>query len=105
MKQTRINNGALLLDSPDASFKLDAAGLPIAPSPHDHLPTMSMIEEFMLLANHAAAETMLKHYPSTSLLRKHPISEPEKFDGLREQLKRFDLVLDSSSRDAIIKSI
>ena len=95
----------MLLDSPDASFKLDAAGLPIAPSPHDHLPTMSMIEEFMLLANYAAAETMLRYYPSTSLLRKHPISEPEKFDGLREQLKKFNLELDSSSRDGITSSI
>ena len=47
-----------------------------------HLETMSMVEEFMLLANVAAAEMTLKHFPDCALLRRHPAPPASNFEPL-----------------------
>ena len=35
-----------------------------------------MVEEMMLLANISVAEKIVQHFPSCSLLRRHPTPEP-----------------------------
>lgn len=35
------------------------------------LPTNSMVEEFMLLANVSVAAKIQKHFPSSNILRRH----------------------------------
>ena len=39
-----------------------------------------MVEEMMLLANISVAEKIVAHFPSCSLLRRHPTPEPKRFD-------------------------
>ena len=38
-----------------------------------------MVEEMMLLANISVAEKIVQHFPSCSLLRRHPTPEPRRF--------------------------
>lgn len=47
-----------------------------------HLETMSMVEEFMLLANVTAANTTLKHFPDCAMLRRHPAPPASNFEPL-----------------------
>lgn len=45
---------------------------------------MSMIEEFMLLANVAVAERLANFYPSFAILRRHPLPKEKELQGLVE---------------------
>ncbi|KAH0574438.1 Mitotic control protein dis3 [Spironucleus salmonicida] len=105
LKQQRIDNGALLLDSPEAAFQLDAFGMPIKLDSHEHIPTMSLIEEFMLLANYYAAKQMLEKYPSIAFLRRHPEPDEEIFEDLKCKLEKYNLSIDTSSNLSLSQSI
>jgi exosome complex exonuclease DIS3/RRP44 len=39
-----------------------------------------MVEEMMLLANISVAEKIVQHFPSCSLLRRHPTPAPRQFE-------------------------
>lgn len=49
-----------------------------------HLDTMSMVEEFMLLANISVAEKILAEYPDCALLRRHPVPNEQSYKQLVE---------------------
>uniref|UniRef100_A0A1I8AYG7 Protein DIS3 homolog n=1 Tax=Meloidogyne hapla TaxID=6305 RepID=A0A1I8AYG7_MELHA len=60
--------GALELASSEIRFDIDPeTGAPIKVLEKQHLDTMSMIEEFMLLANISVAEKILHEYPVNTL--------------------------------------
>ena len=46
------------------------------------LPTNSMVEEFMLLANVSVAAKIQKHFPSSSILRRHSQPKPDQIKQL-----------------------
>ena len=48
------------------------------------LDTMSMVEEFMLLANISVAEKILAEYPDCALLRRHPVPAEQSYKPLVE---------------------
>jgi len=53
---------------------------------YDLLPTNSMVEEFMLLANISVAEKILTHFPTSSVLRKHSSPKPNHITQLSKIL-------------------
>lgn len=107
LKMERLRNGALILETPAVEFTLDpVTKLPTNLHEHVSLPTMSMIEEFMLLANRLAAEYTLEKYPSISILRRHPKPTEEQFAVLKKQLKDiFHFDLDTETNKALSASI
>ncbi|WP_300056631.1 ribonuclease R [uncultured Roseobacter sp.] len=79
----RARRQPLDLDLPERRIELDHAGQVTSVSFKDRLDAHRLIEEFMILANVAAAETLIaKRVPL--LFRVHEEPSPEKLDALRE---------------------
>lgn len=88
----RARRQPLDLDLPERQIVMDAEGRVTAVAYKDRLDAHRMIEEFMVLANVAAAETLIaKRTPL--LFRVHEEPSPEKLDALREVAQASGLVL------------
>ncbi|GAB0096732.1 RRP44 [Sergentomyia squamirostris] len=73
LKKRRVDNGALVLASPQIRFLVDSETHdPIEVEGKKNLETNSMVEEFMLLANVSVAEKIEKEFPEFAMLRRHP---------------------------------
>ena len=72
---------------------------------YDLIPTNSMVEEFMLLANVRVANKILENFPGTSVLRKHSSPKPEKIQHLQKILKQFNFDLDFTSSKSLANSL
>ncbi|MHA3977981.1 ribonuclease R [Halovulum sp. GXIMD14794] len=82
----------LNLDLPERRIVLDADGTVLSVAFRDRLDAHRVIEEFMILANVCAAETLeRKHTPL--LYRVHEEPSPEKLDSLRETVSAAGLSL------------
>jgi ribonuclease R len=92
LTKARIERGTLDLDIPERQVKLDAAGAVIAIVPRTRLDSHRLIEEFMILANVCAAET-LEQARLPAMYRIHDEPSPEKLDSLREFLATLGLKL------------
>jgi len=66
---------------------------------------MSMIEEFMLLANVAVAERLASFYPSFAILRRHPLPKEKELQGLVEQLAKFGFEVSTESSKKLADSL
>ncbi|KAF3670597.1 Exosome complex exonuclease RRP44 [Capsicum annuum] len=64
-----------------------------------------MIEEFMLAANVAVAEQILKHFPLCALLRRHPSPTKEMLEPLLRTAEAVGLSLDVTSSKALADSL
>ena len=83
--RARSARGALELDLREDRVVLDAAGRPVAVVPRPRLDSHRLIEEFMILANVAAAEELeARHQPC--MYRVHDAPDPEKLETLRDFL-------------------
>lgn len=106
LKEKRINDGALVLASMEVKFHVD----PDTDSVVDivakqHLETMSMVEEFMLLANVTSANTTLQHFPDCALLRRHPAPPTSNFEPLLLACKSQSVELDVTSNKTLAESL
>jgi ribonuclease R len=88
----RQDRGALDLDLPERQVKLDEAGRVIAVLPRPRLDSHRLIEEFMVLANVAAAEE-LERRRQPAVYRVHAPPSEEKLLGLREFLRGLGISL------------
>jgi len=79
----RQQRGSLDLDLPEYRVSVDDAGRPVALGRAGRLPAHRLIEEFMLLANQAVAERLLKK-GVPYLHRAHDPPPPEKLSALQE---------------------
>lgn len=98
LKKHRIDNGALVLASPEIRFQVDSETHdPIQVEAKKMRETNSMVEEFMLLANVSVAEKILQEFPECAMLRRHPQPPPGNFEPLIKAGKNqgFDIVIDS----------
>ena len=85
LDRARRARGALELDLTEHRVLLDEARRPIAVVPRHRLDSHRLIEEFMILANVAAAEELeARHQPC--MYRVHDAPAPEKLDALRDFL-------------------
>lgn len=90
MVKARDRRGPLDLDLPERKIILDDKGLVADVRTPERLEAMRLIEEMMIAANVAAAETLEKH-KSALLYRVHDTPSPEKLMALREFLQSLDL--------------
>jgi ribonuclease R len=90
LDRARIVRGALALDLVEYRVVLDAQNNPVAVEPRRRLDSHKLIEEFMILANVAAAEELeARHRPS--LYRVHDAPAPDRLDTLRQALADIDV--------------
>lgn len=83
LKKRRLENGALVLASPEIRFQIDSETHdPIEVEVKKLRDTNSMVEEFMLLANISVAEKIEKEFPECAMLRRHPEPPQANFDPL-----------------------
>jgi len=90
--KAREKRQPLNLDLPERRIELGEDGKVTSVNFRDRLDAHRLIEEFMVLANVAAAETLVAKR-SPLLFRVHEEPAPEKLDSLRETAKAAGLVL------------
>ncbi|WP_372990023.1 ribonuclease R [Sulfitobacter sp.] len=83
LKNARAQRQPLDLDLPERRIELDPDGTVKSVNFKDRLDAHKLIEEFMVLANVAAAETLLEK-KTPLLFRIHEEPSPAKLDALRE---------------------
>lgn len=106
MRERRIQNGALTLASPEVKFVIDTETHdPLDVGMYQLRETNQMVEEFMLAANVAVAEKILAHFPSCSLLRRHPSPSPKMLEPLLRTATAVGVKLDISSSKALADSL
>jgi ribonuclease R len=88
----RVARGTLDLDLPERKVTLDGNGRVAAVTPRPRLDSHRLIEEFMVLANVAAAEE-LERRRQPCMYRVHPPPTEEKLDALRGFLHGMDISL------------
>ncbi|MEM9043331.1 MAG: ribonuclease R [Pseudomonadota bacterium] len=89
---SRNRRGPLELDLPERRVELNEDGQVVAIRLRERLDAHRLIEEFMILANVAAAEELeVRHRPC--LYRVHEEPNPDKLDALRETVEGLGLVL------------
>ncbi|RNF06806.1 exosome complex exonuclease RRP44 isoform X1 [Trypanosoma conorhini] len=88
-KAKREKDGALFLASQEFKFKVDNDHVnPTDMQVYQTFEANSMIEEWMLFANAAAARKVYASYPRWTLLRRHQRPAENAFDTLNEALQR-----------------
>ena len=100
-RSRRIEAGALTLASPEVKFVLDSESLnPTDVQAYTLYEANALVEEFMLLANVTVAKKILRHYPTLSVLRRHPAPNRSMFDGLIQKAKTrgISLCIDDSKK-------
>jgi ribonuclease R len=85
LDRARQTRGALMLDLAEHQVVLDAERRPVAIVPRTRLDSHRLIEEFMILANVAAAEE-LEARQQACMYRVHDQPDPEKLSALRDFL-------------------
>lgn len=85
LQAARVRRGTIDLELPERKVKLDRRGNLTGIEPVERLDSHRLIEEFMILANVAAAEA-LERKDAPCMYRVHDQPSPEKIDGLRETL-------------------
>ncbi|CAD0094312.1 unnamed protein product [Aureobasidium mustum] len=84
----RMDAGALNLASPEVRVQTESETAdPADVQTKQHLDTMSLVEEFMLLANTSVAARIYEAYPQTALLRRHAAPPKTNFEELSNQLR------------------
>lgn len=86
LDKARAERGALELDLPERKAKIDDKGNILEIKPRARLDSHRMIEEFMILANVAAA-TALEDKHAPCVYRSHDRPDPAKLAALRDFLK------------------
>ncbi|KAL4172540.1 hypothetical protein KRP22_007704 [Phytophthora ramorum] len=88
LRAKRIEAGALTLASPEVRFVLDTETQnPLDVQMYTLRDTNALVEEFMLLANITVAKKIVRHFPTFSMLRRHPAPSKRQFDLLCSQAK------------------
>ncbi|KAM8705694.1 hypothetical protein ACLKA7_010057 [Drosophila subpalustris] len=98
LKQRRMDNGALVLASPEIRFQVDSeTHEPLEVEAKQMRDTNSMVEEFMLLANISVAQHIAAEFTECAVLRRHPKPPPTNFDPLVKaaRYQGFDVVTDT----------
>ncbi|MEO1537872.1 MAG: ribonuclease R [Pseudomonadota bacterium] len=92
LSMARGRRQPLDLDLPERRIELDSAGRVRSVAFKDRLDAHRLIEDCMVLANVAAAETLIAK-KAALLFRVHEKPSPEKLDGLRETAEAAGLTL------------
>ncbi|XP_026737585.1 exosome complex exonuclease RRP44 [Trichoplusia ni] len=106
LKKKRLDNGALLLASPEIRFQVDSETHdPVEVEAKKIMDTNSMVEEFMLLANISVAQQLAADFPQCALLRRHPAPPPANFASFLKAAKQQGFELDVSTNKSFSASL
>ncbi|XP_001601829.1 exosome complex exonuclease RRP44 [Nasonia vitripennis] len=106
LKKRRLENGALVLASPEIRFQVDSETHdPIDVQAKQMRETNSMVEEFMLLANISVAKKILEEFPECAMLRRHPEPPQVNFDPLIKAGRHQGFEINTSSGKELAKSL
>ena len=106
MRQRRFAGGALRLDQTKLLFQLDeSTGSPTSTFPYKTRESNHLVEEFMLLANAAAARLVSRAFPANAMLRCHPPPNERKLGDLEQFAKEQGLDVDASSSAGLHRSL
>ncbi|KAJ3333091.1 exosome catalytic subunit dis3 [Blyttiomyces sp. JEL0837] len=106
LRQKRMQNGALVLASPEVRFSLDNdAQDPIDVELKEMKDTNALVEEFMLLANIYVARKIFSVFPDSSMLRRHPKPPLTNFESLLRSAARKDITIDPSTNKSLSESL
>ncbi|MEQ9444524.1 MAG: ribonuclease R [Rhodospirillaceae bacterium] len=95
LDKARKKRGALALDIPERKILINDEGQMTGVEPRARLASHQLIEEFMVAANVAAAQT-LQRAKAPGLYRVHEPPDPERVDSLRVTLESMELKLNST---------
>jgi len=101
LRKRRIDAGALTLASPEVKFVLDSESLnPTDVQAYALFEANAVVEEFMLFANVTVSKKILRHYPTLSILRRHPAPNRAMFEGLitKARCRGFEIDIEDSKR-------
>lgn len=106
LRQRRMERGALTLASPEVKFQIDTeTHNPLDVGMYQVRETNQMVEEFMLAANVAVAQKILKHFPTCSMLRRHPVPTPKMLEPLVRLGAAVGVDLDITSSRSLADSL
>ena len=106
MRARRFAGGALRLDQAKLLFRLNAStGSPVSVFPYQTRESNHLVEEFMLLANAAAARLVAAAFPERAMLRCHPPPNERKLADLEQFAREQGLEVDASSAAALHRSL
>ncbi|QRV72666.1 hypothetical protein RhiJN_00680 [Ceratobasidium sp. AG-Ba] len=104
MRERRIENGTLSIQSLRLKFDLDENGAPTDCSDELETAANSLVAEFMILANTAVAQQIAVHLPEQALLRRHEEPIERRLVAFKERAARLGYEVDTSSAGALQKS-
>lgn len=105
LKAKRLEQGALLLASPEIRFHIDSETHdPIEVKRKELMETNSMVEEFMLLANITTAKITYENFAECACLRRHPSPPISNFDGLIKAAKSKGVEIRATSAKELARS-
>lgn len=104
MRERRIDNGTLSIQSLRLKFDLDEAGAPTDCSDELQSEANYLVAEFMILANTSVAQQIAVHLPEQALLRRHEDPIERRLNGFKERAARLGYEMDTSSAGALQKS-
>lgn len=106
LKQKRIAAGALQLASSEIKFLIDKqSSQPLDVELYQLRDTNSLVEEFMLLGNIAAAKRILQFYPVFALLRRHPTPTNDMLQPLVQSAALAGFTIDTSTSKSLADSL
>ncbi|XP_071480286.1 DIS3-like exonuclease 2 [Diadema antillarum] len=105
LRKKRFEDGALRLDQVKLQYSLSESGIPIGYSVYQQRDSNRLVEEFMLLANMAAAHRIYKAEPQRALLRRHPPPKDKMMDDMATLCEGLGLDIDGSSAGKLQASL
>ncbi|KAG8581681.1 hypothetical protein GDO81_007753 [Engystomops pustulosus] len=106
LRRQRFEEGALRLDQLKLSFTLDKdSGMPQGCYIYNYRDSNKLVEEFMLLANMAAAHKIYSRFPELALLRRHPPPQTKLLNDLIEFCDQMGIKLDFTNSGTLHKSL
>ncbi|XP_058611115.1 DIS3-like exonuclease 2 isoform X1 [Onychostoma macrolepis] len=106
LRAQRFEGGALQLNQMKLSFTLDKeSSMPQGCYVYQYQDSNKLVEEFMLLANIAAAHQIYHTYPELAILRRHPPPQSKMVDDLQEFCDQMGLDIDFNSSGGLHRSL
>ena len=109
LRKQRFAQGSIDFDTDEVRFQLDKDGKPLSVVKKLRLDAHRLIEDFMLLANKQVATYLSKYSKkppkAAAVYRIHPLPDEEKLLHLQAFIKEFGYDIDTSSEEAVTKSL